>query len=56
MNDELKQLLLELDRRLDRIERDVQDLMAWKNKLTGIFIAVSVAVSFIFNLVKEKLF
>lgn len=55
MNDDIREFLTRLDKRLDKMEKDIADLMAWKNKLTGIFIAISVGVSFLFNLIKEKI-
>ena len=55
MNDDIRELLTRLDKRLDKMEKDIADLMAWKNRLTGIFIGVSVCVTFLFNLIKEKI-
>ena len=55
MNDDIREFLTRLDKRLDKMEKDIADLMAWKNKLTGIFIAISVGVSFLFNLIKDKI-
>ena len=55
MNDDIREFLTRLDKRLDKMEKDIADLMAWKNKLTGILIAISVGVSFLFNLIKEKI-
>lgn len=55
MNDDIREFLIRLDKRLDKMEEDIADLMAWKNKLTGIFITVSLGVSFLFNLIKEKI-
>lgn len=48
------ELLEKLDKRLDSIESDVKDLLAWKNKIMGIFIAVSVVCSFLITEIKEK--
>ena len=55
MNDDIREFLTRLDKRLDKMEKDIAELMAWKNKLTCIFIAISVGVSFLFNLIKEKI-
>lgn len=55
MNDDIKEFLTRLDKRLDKMENDIADLMAWKNKLTGIFIAVSVLVTFLINELKTRL-
>ena len=55
MNDDIREFLTKLDKRLDKMEEDIADLVAWKNKLIGIFIAISIGVSFLFNLIKEKI-
>ena len=55
MNDDIREFLTRLDKRLEKMEKDIADLMSWKNKLTSIFIAISVGVSFLFNLIKEKI-
>ena len=55
MNDDIREFLTRLDKRLDKMEKDIADLMAWKNKLTGIFIAISVGVSLLFNKKKKKI-
>lgn len=55
MNDDVKEFLERLDRRLDKMEEDVKDLLAWKNKLMGIFIGVSVITTFLINELKSHL-
>lgn len=55
MDKDIKEFLLRLDKRLDKMEADIKDLMAWKNRLMGIFIAVSVVCSFLINEIKSRL-
>jgi len=44
-----------LDKRLDNMEADVKDLLAWKNRMMGVFIAVSVVCSFLISEIKSRL-
>lgn len=55
MDKDIKEFLERLDKRLDKMEADIKDLMAWKNRLMGIFIAVSVICSFLINEIKTRL-
>lgn len=55
MDSTTKDFLLRLDKRLDKMEADIEDLMSWKNKLMGMFMAVSVICSYLITEVKSKL-
>ena len=55
MNDDIKEFLQRLDKRLDKMEEDIKDLIAWKHKLMGAFIAVSVLTTFLINELKSRL-
>lgn len=48
------EFLERLDKRLDSMEADVKDLLAWKNKVMGMFIAVSVVCSFLITEIKSR--
>ena len=49
------EFLERLDKRLDNMEKDIKDLTAWKNKIMGMFIAVSVVCSFLITEIKSRL-
>jgi hypothetical protein len=49
------EFLVRLDKRLDNMEADVKDLLAWKNRMMGMFIAVSVICSFLISEIKSRL-
>lgn len=49
------EFLERLDKRLDNMEADIKDLMAWKNRMMGMFIAVSVVCSFLISEIKSRL-
>lgn len=49
------EFLERLDKRLDVMEADVKDLLAWKNRMMGVFIAVSVICSFLISEIKSRL-
>lgn len=49
------EFLERLDKRLDNMEADIKDLMAWKNRMMGVFIAVSVICSFLISEIKSRL-
>jgi len=49
------EFLERLDKRLDNMEADIKDLMAWKNRMMGVFIAVSVVCSFLISEIKSRL-
>lgn len=49
------EFLERLDKRLDSMEADVKDLLAWKNKMMGVFIAVSVICSFLISEIKSRM-
>ena len=55
MDKDTRDFLDRLDRRLDTMEADVKDLLAWKNRMMGVFIAVSVICSFLISEVKSRL-
>ena len=55
MDKTTKEFLERLDKRLDSMEADVKDLLAWKNKVMGMFIAVSVVCSFLITEIKSRL-
>lgn len=50
-----KEFLERLDKRLDTMEADVKDLLAWKNRMMGVFIAVSVICSFLISEIKSRM-
>lgn len=49
------EFLERLDKRLDAMEADVKDLLAWKNRMMGVFIAVSVICSFLISEIKSRM-
>lgn len=49
------EFLERLDKRLDSMEADVKDLLAWKNRMMGVFIGVSVVCSFLISEIKSRL-
>lgn len=49
------EFLERLDKRLDNMEADVKDLLAWKNRMMGVFIAVSVICSFLISEIKSRM-
>jgi hypothetical protein len=49
------EFLERLDKRLDNMEADVKDLLAWKNRMMGVFIAVSVVCSFLISEIKSRM-
>ena len=55
MDNTTKEFLERLDKRLDTMEADVKDLLAWKNKMMGVFIAVSVICSFLISEIKSRM-
>ena len=55
MDKDTRDFLERLDKRLDTMEADVKDLLAWKNRMMGVFIAVSVICSFLISEVKSRL-
>ena len=55
MDNTTKEFLERLDKRLDNMEADVKDLLAWKNRMMGVFIAVSVICSFLISEIKSRL-
>lgn len=55
MDKTTKDFLERLDKRLDSMEADVKDLLAWKNRMMGVFIAVSVVCSFLITEIKSRL-
>lgn len=54
MDNTTRDFLERLDKRLDSMEADVKDLLAWKNKVMGMFIAVSVVCSFLITEIKSR--
>lgn len=54
MDKTTKEFLERLDKRLDSMEADVKDLLAWKNKVMGVFIAVSIVCSFLITEIKSR--
>lgn len=48
------EFLERLDKRLDIMEADVKDLLAWKNRVMGMFIAVSIVCSFLITEIKSR--
>ena len=55
MDNTTKEFLERLDKRLDNMEADVKDLLAWKNRMMGVFIAVSVVCSFLISEIKSRM-
>ena len=55
MDNTTRDFLERLDKRLDTMEADVKDLLAWKNKMMGMFIAISVVCSFLITEIKSRL-
>ena len=55
MDKETREFLKMLDKRLASMEADVKDLLAWKNRMMGVFIAVSVICSFLITEIKSRL-
>lgn len=55
MDNATRDFLERLDKRLDTMEADVKDLLAWKNKMMGMFIAISVVCSFLITEIKSRL-
>ena len=55
MDSSTRDFLERLDKRLDSMEADVKDLLAWKNRMMGVFIAVSVVCSFLITEIKSRL-
>lgn len=54
MDNTTREFLERLDKRLDSMEADIKDLTAWKNKVMGMFIAVSVVCSFLITEIKSR--
>ena len=54
MDNTTKEFLERLDKRLDVMEADVKDLLAWKNRMMGVFIAVRVICSFLISEIKSR--
>lgn len=54
MDKTTREFLERLDKRLDSMEADVKDLLAWKNKVMGVFIAVSIVCSFLITEIKSR--
>jgi len=55
MDNATRDFLERLDKRLDNMEADVKDLLAWKNRIMGVFIAVSVICSFLISEIKSRM-
>lgn len=55
MDKDTRDFLDRLDKRLDTMEADVKDLLAWKNRMMGVFIAVSVICSFLISEIKSRM-
>lgn len=55
MDNTTRDFLERLDKRLDNMEADVKDLLAWKNRMMGMFIAISVVCSFLITEIKSRL-
>jgi hypothetical protein len=55
MDSSTREFLERLDKRLDTMEADVKDLLAWKNRMMGMFIAISVICSFLITEIKSRL-
>lgn len=55
MDNTTRDFLERLDKRLDSMEADVKDLLAWKNRMMGVFIAISVVCSFLITEIKSRL-
>ena len=54
MDNTTREFLERLDKRLDSMEADIKDLTAWKNKVMGMFIAVSIVCSFLITEIKSR--
>ena len=54
MDSSTREFLERLDKRLDTMEADVKDLLAWKNRMMGMFIAISVVCSFLITEIKSR--
>jgi hypothetical protein len=54
MDNTTRDFLERLDKRLDSMEADVKDLLAWKNRMMVVFIAVSVVCSFLITEIKSR--
>lgn len=54
MDKTTRDFLERLDKRLDSMEADVKDLLAWKNRMMGVFIAVSIVCSFLITEIKSR--
>ena len=54
MDKDTREFLHQMREDLNEMRKDIQDLIAWKNKIMGVFIAVSVICSFLFNEIKSK--
>jgi len=55
MDKTTRDFLERLDKRLDNMEADIKDLMAWKNRMMGVFIAISVVCSFLISEIKSRM-
>lgn len=55
MDKETRELLKELKEELKDMKEDIKDLIAWKNKVMGVFIALSLGCSFLINEIKDRL-
>lgn len=55
MDNATRDFLERLDKRLDNMEADVKDLLAWKNRMMGVFIGVSVICSFLISEIKSRM-
>ena len=55
MDKDTRDFLDRIDKRLDTMEADVKDLLAWKNRMMGVFIAVSVICSFLISEIKSRM-
>lgn len=53
MDKDAREFLLELQQEIRDIRKDVQDLLLWKNKVMGIFIAVSAILTFCTNFIRN---
>lgn len=54
MDKDTREFLHQMREDLNEMRKDIQDLIAWKNKIMGVFIAVSVICSFLINEIKSK--
>ena len=53
MDKEAREFFKELKQDIKELNQKVDDLMSWKNKLMGMFIAVSAMSTFLINEIKE---